>query len=261
MMHRIFWMIVTVILCLRGEGVLGQSDPLTQCRSMYEGVGVPKYHGSRNFTILCRDGYLLSHNNERKVPDWVLESLVPERFQGSGDRDRSQFAPDPNLPQGQRAELTDYAGSGYDRGHMAPAADMKYSQAVMDQSFYLSNMAPQVGIGFNRHIWARLEDQVRIWTERRGKLVVITGPIFGADRIGQNGVALPTHFYKIVYEPARRRAIALMLPNEKIRGNDLRPFVISIDDIEEFTGLDFLPDLPDSVEPRIERNVGTLWRQ
>lgn len=239
------------------------SAPLSECAYMYEGVGMPAYQGedpnNPDYTLLCRDGYLLSHNADSKVPDWVLERLTPSRFKGPGDRDKSEFAPDDELPADGRAELADYKGSGFDRGHQAPAADMKYSQPATDESFFLSNMAPQVGIGFNRHVWAHLEDRVRGWAEHREDVIAFTGPIYGEKTIGANNVAVPTHFYKIMYEPGRRRAIALILPNKKISGNDLRDYVTSIDEVEERTGLDFLTDIPNSVEVRVERNVASLW--
>lgn len=233
---------------------------------MIDGVGAPVYQNAEDrlpedTTLLCRDGYLLSHNNETKIPDWALERLTPDRFEGTAKR-KNNFHEDDELAVGRRSELADYKSSGFDRGHQAPAADMKFDQEAMDQSFLLSNMAPQVGIGFNQHIWAHLEDQVRIWAERRQDLVVITGPIYEGNRtIGDDKVAVPTHFYKIVYEPARHRAIALILPNRKIKGNDLKPFVCSIDEIEERTGIDFLPQLRKSTQRAVERNVGTLWEQ
>ena len=252
------------VLLLASAGSQAQTDPLVACEAMFEDVGAPVYQNADAMadgqtTLLCRDGYLLSHNNETKVPDWVLERLTPARFRGTAVR-KNNFKPDDALAAEQRSELADYDGSGFDRGHQAPAADMKFDQAAMDESFLLSNMAPQVGIGFNRHIWAHLEDAVRVWAERRGDLVVITGPIYGGHKpIGDEKVAVPEQFYKIAYEPARNRAIALVLPNKKIKGNDLEPFVTSVDAIEELTGIDFFPEVRKSRQRAMERNVGTLW--
>jgi endonuclease G len=260
-----------IALLLATHAGIAQTDALADCKSMYEGVGVPAHTDSDatsegDITLLCRKGYLLAHNNARKVPDWVMERLTPDRFRGTAIR-KNRFVADGALPSGMRSELDDYAaqdanGLHYDRGHMAPAADMKFSQVAMDESFLLSNMAPQVGIGFNRQIWARLEDRVRVWTERRTDMVVITGPIYAEHRaLGPNSVAIPEKFFKIAYEPARHRAIALVLPNEQIKGSDLTPFVTTIDAVEELTGLDFFPDLPKSEQLRIEGNTSTLWEQ
>lgn len=260
MRPRIGMMFIALIVASANAG----AAPLSECASMYESVGMPQYQGEDNddpaFVKLCRKGYVLSHNGERKEPDWVLERLTPARFQGNGTRDES-FKADEELQAGQRSELSDYRGSGYDRGHMAPAADMKFSQAATTESFLLSNMTPQIGIGFNRGIWARLEDQVRVWATHRGDVVAITGPVYGEKTIGASKVAVPTHFFKIVYEPARRRAIALLLPNKKISGQDLKPYLTSIDHVEELTGLKFLPDLPSSIQRRVKRNVASLWQQ
>ncbi len=260
-----------VALFLATGAAWAQSDPLADCQAMYAGVGVPEYQGADpmpadGVTVLCRKGYLLSHNNQRKVPDWVLERLTPDRFAGPANRNSSHFAVDNDLPAGQRSELADYqqkdsAGKSYDRGHNAPAADMKFDQEAMDQSFLLSNMAPQVGLGFNRQIWASLEGKVRVWAGRRADLIVITGPVYGTKTLGSDKVAIPTHFYKIAYEPARHRAIALLLPNIKITGNDLKPFVTSIDHVQELTGLNFLPDLSQTLQHRLKSAVATLWEQ
>src|SRR5581483_4070948 len=161
------------------------------------------------------------HNDEHKTPDWAIEKLTPNRFTGPGDRTElgNPFTPDPDLPKGKRAELSDYRGSGFDRGHMAPAASMKFSKEATEQSFYLSNMAPQVGQGLNRDIWADLEALTRTWTCGRGQLIVMTGPIYDDDRpktIGDDKVAVPTAFYKIAYDSDRKRVIAFILPNKKV---------------------------------------------
>ena len=256
--------LLAIALLLGAAASEAQTQALVACEPMFDGVGAPVYQNEDaltegDTTLLCRDGYLLSHNNLTKVPDWVLERLTPERFQGTAIR-RNNFRADDALSVEQRSELSDYDRSGFDRGHQAPAADMKFDQGAMDESFLLSNMAPQVGIGFNRHVWAHLEDEVRVWAERRGDLIVITGPIYGShETIGDEKVAVPEKFYKIAYEPARNRVIALVLPNRKIKGNDLEPFVTSVDEIEELTGIDFFPDLRKSKQRSMERNVGTLW--
>ena len=266
-MNRARWLRFAVLpLLLAGGVVAAQDGGLSQsCASRYRGIGLPKYLGDDppNHTLVCRSGYVLSHNNETKMPDWVLEELTPARFDGPGDRDQSSFGPDPALlAQGTPVSVdSDYKGTGFDRGHMAPAADMKPSQQMMDESHYLSNIAPQVGIGFNRHIWAELEAAVRDWTEHRGKVIVITGPIYDdTDRVMKGSdIPVPPRFYKIVYEPGRKRAIAFILPNEKIAGRKLEPFLKSVDEVEEATGIDFLSALDNRIERRIERNQPQMW--
>jgi endonuclease G len=241
------------------------------CTKMTELTGAPAYRGDApEHQILCRLGYVLAHNPEHRVPDWVLELLTPDRFSGPGDRDEegNPFAADPDLDPSERSELPDYTGSGFDRGHMAPAASMKFSREAMRESFYLSNMAPQVGIGLNRGIWAELEEITRTWTCGRGRLVVITGPIYGERpkraKAGSS-VHVPEAFYKIAYDPDRRRAIAFVLPNKKIdkRGRSaeeaLKDHIVSIHDIEDRTGLDFLSALSRRDQNRLESRKAAMW--
>ncbi len=223
--------------------------------------GFPSTEG----TVLYRQGYVLCHDNEKKVADWVSYHLTDGYLiKRTGRTD--DFRPDPNLPEGQRSELKDYRGSGYDRGHLAPAGDMTRSEEIMSESFLLSNMAPQVGIGFNRGIWRQLESKVRGWAEDRRNLYIITGPIYAEEdyeTIGPNNVAVPTHFYKIVvsctetYEDID--AIAFILPNEKISSSPLEGFITTIDEVEDSTGLDFLHELEDAIENDLESLVAEMW--
>ena len=137
--------------------------------------------------------------------------------------------------------LADYRGSGYDRGHMAPAGDLKASQEAMDESFYLSNIAPQVGVGFNRGIWRKLEEQVRVWTAERGELYVITGPVYYdfTPVIGQSRVVVPDAFFKIIYDPETFEVWAFLIPNEKIELDRLVHFQTTLGTIEMQTGIEF----------------------
>jgi len=215
--------------------------------------GVP----SHSEMLLCRLGYGLSHDGDKKVPIWVAYHLTKEHMAGTHPRS-DDFRPDPDLEPGQRAELADYKNSGYDRGHMAPAADMRWDARAMSESFLLSNMAPQVGIGFNRGIWAVLEGKIRDWTIARGELYLVTGPIFapgGDKRIGKNKVSVPTHFYQVVFDPVRVEAIAFILPNKKLKADTLSTYITSVDEVEKETGLDFHSELEDSVEVLIEAKV------
>lgn len=264
---------LAIIAAFIAAGVLSHSGAeAAECDDMLAYTGAPEYKGeigerSRH----CRLGYVLDHDDARKLPIWVVELLVPDRFVGPGDRKEqgNPFAPDPDLEEGKRAELKDYKGSGFDRGHMAPAATMKFSREATEESFYLSNMAPQVGIGLNRHIWADLEKLTRTWTCERDEIVVITGPIFDSRRaktIGPNKVAVPDAFFKIAYDPNPKRVIAFILPNRKIdregrsSWETLRDdYIVTIADIEERTGLDFLTNLSRRNERRLESMKSAMW--
>lgn len=207
-----------------------------------------------------REGYAVGVDARLRIPVWVQYRLTAEDLGGPGDRDASSFAEDDSLPGMARAQLADYRHSGYDRGHSAPAGDMKRSQRVMDESFLLSNIAPQVGRGFNRDIWRLLEEAIRDWAHARGELVIITGPIFDASRdgivsyevLGENEVAVPTAFYKIVFDEKESEALAFRIPNRALFGRQFHEFLVSIDEIEAETGLDFLSELPEAHQGELE---------
>ena len=224
----------------------------------YSKLGIPGQQGE----LLCRKGYLLAHSSERKTPIWVIEHLTAEKAQGSVER-YNKFLPDPDLKEEERAELSDYKNSGYDRGHMAPAADMKRDQQAMVECFYLSNMVPQVGKGMNQGIWKNLEEYIRKWATDRKELYIFTGPIYeGAinHTIGINKVAVPTHLYKIVYDPNKTEAIAFIMPNEKLDSRNMPNYIVTIRDVENKTGLDFLSNLDKRAQDEIEtKKAKGLW--
>lgn len=231
------------------------SNPFAGCEEHLKyGVPIEVVSDPAQEMGLCRLGYALSHDPAHKVPDWVSYHLTVEKVAGTISR-KDNFVADHELFEGERAELVDYKSSGYDRGHMAPAADMKWDSQAMDESFLLSNMAPQIGVGFNRGIWATLEQKIRDWAVERGELYVITGPVYDPvpeGTIGSNKVSVPSHFYKIAFDPVRVEAVAYLLPHKKLRNNDLPNFITTVDAIEQKTGFDFLSALSDSVETVVE---------
>ena len=224
----------------------------------YSKLGIPGQQGE----LLCRKGYLLAHSSEHKTSIWVIENLTAEKANGSIPR-YDKFLPDPDLKEGERAELADYKNSGYDRGHMAPAADMKWDQQAMIECFYLSNMVPQVGKGMNQGIWKDLEEYVRKWVIDRNELYIFTGPIYEGgvkETIGKNKVAVPTHLYKIVYDPNKAEAIAFIMPNEKLDSKNMPNYIVTVRDIEKKTGLDFLSNYNEQVQDVIEtKKAKGLW--
>ncbi len=226
------------------------AGPLDSCQD-YVKYGVPGDKGD----LLCRTGYALAHNPARKTPDWVAEHLTREQASSSLPRS-NDFRPDPDLEPGQRAELNDYKNSGYDRGHMAPAGDMRWNKEAMSESFFLSNMAPQIGPGMNRGIWKELEGKVRDWAIKRGELYIFTGPIYAGGSsgktIGANDVAVPTHFYKIIFDPIRVETIAFIMPNRALKTKDLPTYIVSIDQVETETGLNFLSNISEQIQGLVE---------
>jgi len=212
----------------------GQFSSLWSC-APHTDWGLP----SVNVDLLCREGYAAGHDPETKGPRWVIERLTLSNFSGPAQR-KDNFRADPDLAKGRRAELADYAGSGLDRGHMAAAANMVFSQRAMDESFYLSNMVPQ-NPGLNRGQWARLEEEVRSWVSKRETLYVITGPVFRTNRvIGDSSVRVPDALFKVIFDPMRRQGIAFLIPNETVDRFDATIYRVNIEEIETQTGLKLL---------------------
>lgn len=222
-----------------------------------QGIEIPAYTGS----IITKENYTLQYNERYEQADWVAYELTREEVFGTTKR-KNSFKTDPQITTGS-ATLNDYKASGYDRGHLAPSADMKMSPESMSESFYMSNMSPQVP-GFNRGIWARLESYVRTWAVDNKSVYVVTGGVLTKDKystIGVNNVAVPEYFYKVIldYTGDEIKAIGFILPNEK-SSKSLQEYTVTIDEVEAFTGIDFYPLLEDSIEYALESSLDiSLW--
>lgn len=205
--------------------------------------------------IIRHKGYVLSYNEQWRLPNWVGYELTAEETYGDIER-TDWFDTDPEV-KGVCPRHSDYTHSGYDRGHMAPAADMAWDKQAMVESFYMSNICPQVH-GLNAGAWKQLETKVRTWAREDSAIIVVCGPIVGISTItiGQNKVVVPEKFYKIVASPYARnpRGIAFIFNNET-SNNPLYTYAVSIDSVERITGIDFLYNLPDSIENYIESNM------
>lgn len=213
---------------------------------------LPAY--SANDEIVRHDGYVLRYREPYEQADWVAYPLLANEVTGDADRDREQFKPDPLVETGSSLP-SDYTRSGYDRGHLAPAGDFKFSQRLTRESFYMSNISPQAP-DFNRGIWKELEELVRRWAVRDNGLYVVTGPVLkpGLHTIGrQNEVSVPEQYYKVILycNKPEIRMIGFLLRNEGSE-QSLRQFVVPVDQIERLTGIDFFPKIPDDVERELE---------
>jgi len=209
---------------------------------------------TQNDQVIRHDGYTLRYQEAYEQADWVAYPLLENEVFGDAERDNMSFKPDP-LVRTRTALPTDYTRTGYDRGHLAPAGDFKFSERLMEESFFMSNISPQAP-DFNRGIWKELEEQVRAWAVRDKGLYVVTGPVLkpGLPEIGKkNKVAVPEQYYKVILycRNPEIRMIGFLLTNE---GSDrsLKNFVVPVDEIERLTGIDFFPKLPDSYENRLE---------
>lgn len=198
--------------------------------------------------------FTLAYSEENEQARWVYYELTPELINGIQTR-TDDFRADPAVKTGS-ASLNDYKGSGYDRGHLCPAADMTLNRTSMSETFYLSNMTPQLA-GFNRGIWSTLEDQVRKWAIEYSKLYIVTGPIFkdNIGVIGEDRVTVPGYYYKVLFDG--KKMIGLILRNES-SSKSLDQFVVTVDEIEQKTGIDFFSGLEDTLENKLESNVSTI---
>ncbi len=199
--------------------------------------------------------YMLSYNEEHEQAEWVYYHLTKEEAQGNHER-TDDFRPDPAVSTGSAVQ-NDYGGSGFDRGHLAPAGDMAWSEAVMSESFFFSNMSPQHR-SLNRGKWRSLETKVRNWAVAFEAVHVFTGPflVSGLDKIGANEVSVPNAYYKVVVDlhGSEHKGIAFIMENRKIE-EKLEERAVSIDSIETLTGFDFFNGLPDALEERLESEI------
>ncbi|NIJ45138.1 DNA/RNA endonuclease G (NUC1) [Wenyingzhuangia heitensis] len=210
-------------------------------------------HTSTTGQIIHHSFYTLSYVEKYEQPEWVAYKLIPQYLVKKVER-RNRFKIDRAVKTGS-ATLTDYKGSGYDRGHLAPAGAMSFSSVAMEDSFYMSNMSPQVP-GFNRGIWKSLESKVRYWTSSSDSLYVVSGPILKniSKTIGENKVGVPNYYYKVIvkFKNNKTQACAFLLPNKK-SNKKLNDYLCTIDEIEELSGIDFNVNFPNSLENELEK--------
>jgi len=214
--------------------------------------------------IIDYEGFLLSYIEDWEQAEWVAYILTRDHLQREWSERKDNFREDPLVTTGS-ASLGDYRGSGYDRGHLAPFADFAWNAELADATFNLSNISPQAP-QFNQGIWRELEELTRDWARRDKQLYVVTGPVTTRDPkfyIGRdNRVAVPQAYFKVLLdiEEPRQKGIGFVIPNE-ISFQPLTDYAMSIDEVEEITGLDFFPQLmPEQLEEEIEA-VGNvdLW--
>lgn len=254
--------IVIMLLYLIGRYIYGTTDKegnrlVVGSYSELVDVKIPK--GVTNEELRYY-GFTSYFNPALHVPNCVSYELLGSETVGDVQRKNSFVA---DYAVDGCAESADYRNSGYDRGHMAPAADMKWNETAMEQSFYMTNVCPQVK-RLNSGIWHRLEKKIRDWALRDSALIVVCGPIFDSDNpqtIGDIKVAVPDRFFKVVYSPRLESSIGFIFENDNVKG-ELRKFAVPVDSVEAVTGFDFFYNLPDEVETRIESECNyKLWEK
>ncbi|MEH6666659.1 MULTISPECIES: DNA/RNA non-specific endonuclease [Psychrobacter] len=219
------------------------ADDLTQCSQSFYGGVYPEFTNTKlkkDTQALCMDGFAVMYSGVSRTPLWSAEHLDRTRLQQAKQIDREDsFHEESKLPKSARASLSDYSGSGYDRGHLAPNANMANRSQQYD-SFSLANIAPQSPRN-NRYIWRNIESATRYLTQQYGEVYTITGVAFTDKKTKQlaNRVLVPSHFFKAVYIPATNQAGVYYAPNDESERID----VISIDELTTEIGIDVLPML------------------
>ncbi len=202
--------------------------------------------------IVHHNGYSLSYSERHEQAEWVAYELKKQHL-SSTHFDRPYFEIDKAVKTGA-ASWKNYKKSGYDRGHLCPAGDRRYSREAHDETFLTSNISPQEH-GFNSGIWNTLEQKVRYWAKKYDGVFVVTGGVLESDlkTIGSEEVAVPNQFYKVIldYNSGKPKMLAFLMPHEN-SNKPLYEFVVSVDTIEDLTGIDFFPELDDAIEKKIE---------
>ncbi len=205
-------------------------------------------------SIVKHHYYTLSYVEKYEQAEWVAYQLTDDQIVYTTIK-RPYFEQDPLVKTGS-ADWQNFKNSGYNKGHLLPAADRKFSKETYYETFLTSNVSPQV-YDFNAGIWNRLEEKIRYWAQKYEKLYVVTGGILTDDlkTIGYEDVAVPNYFYKILldYTEPEIKAIAFLVPHKE-SNKALYDFVVSIDEIESLTGIDFFPALPDDIENSLEKS-------
>lgn len=214
---RVFLVALSLIVSAAYAGeraVPRPAMPMDQCFAHLP-YGQPK-SSRADTSMICRQGYSLEHDNKAKIPAWVAYTLTPKRAIGCKPR-VSTFRPDPSIDESNSAKMKDYAKSGYDIGHMANSADMRWSAQVELESNLFANAAPQLP-GLNRAAWKMLEDQTRAWAvQRQNPLLIYVGPVYkkvAPTTIGHGRVTVPSSFYKIIIDQKTKETMVFLYPHQ-----------------------------------------------
>ena len=233
-------------------------DPVTTC----EGVPVPVMVKECDDAVVSHKYYSLSYNEGCECANWVMYTLTREMVEGNLKR-KDNFREDECVKTGS-AKPADYSRSGYDKGHLCPAADMLFDKDAADETFYMSNICPQKH-KFNAGIWLDIEKDVREFAKRKDSVYVITGPVLseGLGTIGKyNKVAVPEYFYKVVYCKRFNKAIAFLVPQNLTYKNKGKAsdYVVSVDDVENVTGINFLKGVENEASIEISKGDYEWWK-
>lgn len=203
-------------------------------------------------SVYHHESYSFSYKETSEQSEWVAYTLEEKDLKNATYK-RPFFNQDP-IVKTASADWRNYKKSGYNKGHLCPAGDRKNSFEEYEETFYTSNISPQK-YNFNAGVWNRLEQKVRYWASKYNGVYVITGGVLSDNlkTIGYEKVAVPNYFYKVLLTKDKKRMIAFLVPHKK-SDKALYEFVVSVNDLEKMTGIDFFPKLEDSLENQLEQN-------
>jgi endonuclease G len=218
------------------------------------------YPTSTTGVVVKHNYFALSYSEKYEQAEWVAYVLKPEHLTGD-KRTRPNFKQDPNIDT-QSANLSNYKKSGYTRGHLLPAGDRVFSKQAYDETFYTSNISPQL-FEFNAGIWNSLEVRVRNFVKKNGEVFVVTGGVLNDElkTIGNEKVAVPKYFYKIILfkDNQKYKMVAYLIPHNKIKKQNYSDFSVTTDSIEKLTGIDFFYSLEPTIQEQLESSIDTHW--
>ncbi len=218
---------------------------------------LPKLLKKQKEQIIRHEGYTVYYNSDYRIANWVAYQLTEQEAKSQKAERSNKFVPDPQV-KGATAYNEDYTRTGYDRGHLAPAGDMKWSIKAMRESFYLSNICPQAP-ELNRGLWKDLEELIRLWAKDHETLMIATGPVITDEmkRMGKNRVGVPTAFFKVIgcVSDNEYQAIAFLFENRDYGNTSLKSVAITVDRLEKMVDIDFFPSLPDKQEKKMESAI------
>lgn len=246
-----------ILTSMSGDTLFQPSDSIYVIAS---GSLLPSFESHE--ILIHKTGFAIAYNCSYRSARWVAYMLEAEETKAKVRR-KNHFIAD-TLPDSCLVVPEDYKRSGYDKGHLAPSADLCWSLQTMQESFCMTNMSPQKP-RFNRGMWKKLEDQVRDWAVDNDSVYIVTGPVLGPGLpvIGLSRICIPEFFYKVIldFSGPEVKAIAFVMANKRLTG-ELSEYAVSVDSVESLTGLDLFSVLPDSTELLVESSVNLqawLW--
>lgn len=248
-MKRLFrYLALALLIVVSSCGASGKLSPSMRRMLPAEMPGAPEQ-------LIVRKGYVLSYNCDTKLPNWVFWNLTGDHVEGKVKRPGTAYHEDTSVPN-PRAAISDYRRSGYSRGHICPAGDNKWDRTAMYESFALTNICPQTE-RCNSGVWNSIEMMCREWAKEYDSIYIVSGPILSAnyETIGANQVAVPDAFFKVVVcLNGRKKGIGFICENDNSR-QTMKQCVVTIEEIEQITGIDFFPNLSGKDRRAIEEHA------